>query len=271
MAVEKILADIDVDGSVIVSGTVDGIDVAFRDAVLTSTTTTAGNALPKAGGTITGDVIFGDNVLLKFGNGTDFVLKHDGTNSFFTNNSGDFKIKNNANNKDILFQCDDGSNGVTTYLKLDGSTTTLVADVPLVANRKYEIPSSTVGDYSGGDVVYTGTGTTIKGSIYYLKSTGAWYLADADTVEAASGMLAVALGTDSDVDGMLLRGFVTLLTEVEGTEALGSTLYLSTTAGVATVTQPSGSGDVVRVLGYSLHATNNQVYFNPDGTFVEVA
>ena len=29
--------------------------------------------------------------------------------------------------------------------------------------------------------------------------------------------------------------------------------------------------DIVRVLGYSLHATGNQVYFNPDGTFVEVA
>ena len=32
-------------------------------------------------------------------------------------------------------------------------------------------------------------------------------------------MLGIALGTDPDVDGMLLRGFVTLLTEVEGTEA----------------------------------------------------
>ena len=83
--------------------------------------------------------------------------------------------------------------------------------------------------------------------------------------------MAVALGTDPDVDGMLLRGFVTLLTEVEGTEAIGSPLYLSATdSGIATVTAP-GSGDFVRVLGYSLHATNNQVYFNPDNTWVERA
>ena len=47
---------IDVTGNIGVSGTVDGIDIAARDAVLTSTTTTAGAALPKAGGTMTGDL-----------------------------------------------------------------------------------------------------------------------------------------------------------------------------------------------------------------------
>ena len=47
---------LDVTGSIIVSGTVDGVDIATRDGVLTTTTTTADNALPKAGGTMTGDV-----------------------------------------------------------------------------------------------------------------------------------------------------------------------------------------------------------------------
>jgi hypothetical protein len=45
---------INVTGNIAVSGTVDGVDIAARDAVLTSTTTTAGAALPKAGGTLTG-------------------------------------------------------------------------------------------------------------------------------------------------------------------------------------------------------------------------
>ena len=43
---------INVTGNIAVSGTVDGVDIATRDAILTSTTTTAGAALPKAGGTI---------------------------------------------------------------------------------------------------------------------------------------------------------------------------------------------------------------------------
>ena len=45
---------LNVTGNIAVSGTVDGVDIAARDAVLTSTTTTAGAALPKAGGTMTG-------------------------------------------------------------------------------------------------------------------------------------------------------------------------------------------------------------------------
>ena len=148
-----------------------------------------------------------------------------------------------------------------------GTTSVNSTSIPL---RKYSLPSATVGEYSGGDVYYYGSGSTVKGQIYYMASGGGWTLADADAESTASGLLAVALGTDPDVDGMLLRGFVTLLTEVEGTEAIGSTLYLSATAGVATITAP-GTGDIVRVLGYSLHATDNQVYFNPAGTFVEVA
>jgi hypothetical protein len=49
-------AGVDVTGNIVVSGTVDGVDIAARDAVLTSTTTTAGAALPKAGGTMTGSL-----------------------------------------------------------------------------------------------------------------------------------------------------------------------------------------------------------------------
>lgn len=155
---------------------------------------------------------------------------------------------------------------------IKGSTGFCELNQGFSGTRKYELPDSAVGEHSGGDVYYYGSGSTVKGSIYFMASGGGWTLADADAESTASGLLAVALGTDPDTHGMLLRGFCTLLTEVEGTEAIGSTLYLSATnTGIATITQPSGSGDIVRVIGYSLHATDNQVYFNPDGTFVELA
>jgi hypothetical protein len=48
---------INVAGNVALSGTVDGVDIATRDAVLTSTTTTANASLPKAGGTMTGNIV----------------------------------------------------------------------------------------------------------------------------------------------------------------------------------------------------------------------
>ena len=47
-----------VTGNITVTGTVDGVDIATRDGVLTSTTTTANAALPKAGGTMTGTITF---------------------------------------------------------------------------------------------------------------------------------------------------------------------------------------------------------------------
>jgi len=48
-------------GSVTTNSTFDGVDIATRDAILTSTTTTAGAALPKAGGTMTGALDMGSN------------------------------------------------------------------------------------------------------------------------------------------------------------------------------------------------------------------
>lgn len=47
---------VSVAGNLAVTGTVDGVDIAARDAVLTTTTTTANAALPKAGGTMTGAI-----------------------------------------------------------------------------------------------------------------------------------------------------------------------------------------------------------------------
>lgn len=44
------------NGNITVAGTVDGVDIATRDAILTSTTTTAGAALPKTGGAMTGAI-----------------------------------------------------------------------------------------------------------------------------------------------------------------------------------------------------------------------
>ena len=43
-------------GAITTNSTFDGVDIATRDAILTSTTTTADAALPKAGGAMTGAI-----------------------------------------------------------------------------------------------------------------------------------------------------------------------------------------------------------------------
>ena len=62
-----------------------------------------------------------DNVEARFGTDSDFQLYHSGSHGFITNSTGNLTIKNAADDKDILFQCDDGSGGVETYFRLDGS------------------------------------------------------------------------------------------------------------------------------------------------------
>ena len=149
-----------------------------------------------------------------------------------------------------------------------GTTSVNSTSIPL---RKFApTGTSTNGAYSGGDVVYFGGTTSMTaGAIYHYKSDGTWELADADAVATSDGLLAVALGAASDTNGMLLRGMVTI---DHDPGAIGDVLFLSTTAGDGSATAPSGSADIVRVIGYQVnHASNGEIWFCPDGTYVELA
>ena len=83
-------------------------------------------------------------------------------------------------------------------------------------------------------------------------------------------MLAIALGTDPSVDGMLLRGMYTLDHD-PGTIAdelyVGAAAQAGVSAGEITGTPPNVSGDVIRVVGYCLDSSNNQIWFNPSNDF----
>ena len=72
------------------------------------------------------DSRFNDSIDLNFGNANDLILRHDGSNSYMLNGTGDLYIRNNTDDKDIIFQSDDGSGGVETYFFLDGSTSSTV-------------------------------------------------------------------------------------------------------------------------------------------------
>ena len=71
--------------------------------------------------TFAGNVSLADSKKIKLGAGEDLTLVHNSTNSFLTNDTGDLYIRNNANDKDIIFQSDDGSGGLAEYIRIDGS------------------------------------------------------------------------------------------------------------------------------------------------------
>jgi len=68
--VEDASNNVTIGNNLVVGGTVDGVDIAARDAVLTSTTNTADAALPKAGGTMSGAIAMGTNKITGAGDPT---------------------------------------------------------------------------------------------------------------------------------------------------------------------------------------------------------
>ena len=62
-----------------------------------------------------------DNSCINVGTGNDLKIYHDGANSYLDNNLGDLYIQNKADNKDIIFQADEGGT-VAEIMRIDGST-----------------------------------------------------------------------------------------------------------------------------------------------------
>ena len=162
----------------------------------------------------------------------------------------------------------------TTIVQLGYSTSCLAfVSGKLSAPRRQFVKTSTTDGTHDGDVVYFGSTTGMTtGRIYYYDSTDEWVLTNPDSVGKSTGLLGVALGSDSDTDGVLLRGMVTLNHDPG---AVGDVLYLADIGGVlantgmASSTAPSDNGDIIRIIGYCLDASNGQIWFNPDNTFVE--
>jgi len=142
----------------------------------------------------------------------------------------------------------------------------------ILGTRKFEKTQnkvvSTITPHQGDVVYFGGTTSMVAGGIYHYKSDGTWELADASSAVTGDGLLGVSIGNSSDTDGVLLRGTITLATDPG---SLGDVLFLSETAGRATATAPSTAEAIVRVIGYCLDTNNAQIWFNPDGTFIEIA
>jgi hypothetical protein len=157
-----------------------------------------------------------------------------------------------------------GDGGAVTASMVSSSGDLIVNEIK-PTKIELEISSTTDGD-ANGDVVYFGgeTGTIAAGEIVHYNSSGNWELANATDTTKSVGLLGVALGGDASADGVLLKGMVTL---DHDPGAVGDKLYLRTVAGIAGAA-PSGTGNVVRLIGYCLDATNGQIYFNPSNDFI---
>ena len=102
--------NLDVAGNIVVGGTVDGVDIQTLN-------TTAGAALPKAGGTMTNNLTLADSVRLNVGTSADLKIYHDGSHSYIEDSgTGNLKLRSNKfyidnadSSKDMAIFNDGGS------------------------------------------------------------------------------------------------------------------------------------------------------------------
>ena len=153
--------------------------------------------------------------------------------------------------------------GFTKITNADGAVTVTSGQG---AELDFRVESSAVSadGNAEGTTVKFGTGTTVAGQVY-THASGAWVAVDADADTTTEGLLGMAIGTDPATDGMLVHG-VGYLSHNPG--AAGDVLYVSPTAGELSATQPSTTGQFVRVAGYCL--ADNKVFFSPSQDFIEI-
>lgn len=104
------------------------------------------------------------------------------------------------------------------------------------------------------------------GALYYYTAAG-WVIADASAAASAIGMLSVCTTTTTGAL-MVEKGMVNPTGSMSGT--VGQPVYLSETAGEVTLTAPTTSGSIVRVVGYYVDSTNDVLFFNPSQDWIEL-
>lgn len=134
----------------------------------------------------------------------------------------------------------------------------------------YDAALSADGKYSG--IVRAGTaGTTLAfGDIVYLAAADSrWELADADAASTSGdvmlGMCVLAAASDGDPTTLLMVGFIRADAAFPSL-TIGAPAYVSTTAGDIQTSQPSGTDDVIRRVGFAW--TADELYFNPSNDYV---
>jgi hypothetical protein len=149
--------NVTVGNNLIVGGTVDGVDIAARDAVLTTTTNTANAALPKAGGTMTGNLILNADPTAALQSATKQYVDNIAAAGIHYHQACRAETTANLN-----ATYNNGSSGVGATLTNAGTQAALVLDgVTLVAADRVMVQDQTNAAHNGIYTVTTvGSGST---------------------------------------------------------------------------------------------------------------
>ena len=114
----------------------------------------------------------------------------------------------------------------------------------------------------------SGYSSTIM-DLVYMGSGGKWLEADSDATGTSINLLGIALEAKTDTQAMNVALPCSFVRDDSWNWTIGVPLYVSGTLGAITETKPTGSGDVVRTVGFAVHA--DMIYFCPSPDYVTLA
>lgn len=189
-----------------------------------------------------------------------------------------------ANHQYVLAVSELTADRTVTLPLLTGADTFVFADFIQTLNGKtLQLPEtggilldaalSADGTYSGICEAGTAGATLAFGDLVYLAAADSrWELADADAAATAGpvklGICVQVAAADGSATTILLYGKVRA-DAVFPALTIGAPVYVGTTAGDVVTTAPSGSADIVRIVGYG--NTADELFFCPDKSFIELA
>jgi len=146
-----------------------------------------------------------------------------------------------------------------------------VAGTQTLVNKKISHTFEPGSDdtFTGEQITGFNAGDTVaQWDCVYLATDGKWDRTDADATASAGAVMigmAAAASTDTNPLTVITRGVVR--NDGWTWATVGVPLYLDTaTAGGMTLTAPSGTDDVVKIVGYTL--SDDCIYFNPSNDYI---
>ena len=267
-----------VDSSPAALNTLNELAAALGDDAnyATTTATAIGTKLPLAGGIMTGNIKFNDNIKAEWGSGSDLKAWHNGTSSYLFNYGGSLNV--GSRNGNVQFLGSNGSGGEVQYFKLDGANQNLAFSKPIVSTTTIQGTTLTGtsldingnADIAGNLVIDGGTitidpdangsvfiwkesdGTTVAGQLRSYSNRGDIYLYSDGTKkteissQSDSFIPKLHIGGTSGASGGVLQttGDVNIdgNADISGTTALGGvTTITDDAAGALTIRRASNA------------------------------
>lgn len=185
------------------------------------------------------------------------------SSGILTVGAGEFRITSanvgtNADSVPTLSSTSTMTNKTLTAPTLGGATS--LADGATIKMIVPTVDGTATGPTTSAFV--SGYTSSAIGDLVYLDSSGKWQKTDADAASTSSNLLGIALAVAATDAALLvaLPGSIVYATAFP-TLTIGAPYYVGETAGAIQATIPTGADNVIRTVGYGVHA--DKLFFLP--------